>query len=226
MINYFYDFVNHINKNEKVPYFIECKIKDLLCSLTLEERSDVLHHIVSSEKSSDCFRYLDKNKILGFLDMAIGGLRKIPQNKGKSKNALDHTLRVLDEVPTDLIDLKWVALFHDLGKDVSHHFYDNFNNHAIFSHNIAEKLCSLYKIQRPHKICSIVKNHMFPLDYQRNPNWTDIGVYRFIKRCGEEYALDTVRFAYYDKKAENNVVEFLKPILELEERIKKIVRKT
>ena len=64
---------------------------------------------------------------------------------------------------------------------------------------------------------------MFPLDYQRNPNWTKEAIIRLIDRCGKENVIDTIEFSYYDKQSENNVKEFLDIIIELKSKVQEIL---
>jgi len=197
-------------EQDKVPaYYLDSKIRDLSEHLSYSDKNFILLKILSSNCPSNIFRYLNKNKALIHICWHLDSLRFVPQNKGKSKNAFDHTLRVMDAVPKERITLRWVALLHDLGKHDSYYIDKNFNKHQIYSYNIAKIFTKLYDIEEDKKIVNIVRNHMFPLDYQRQPNWTDKGVKRLIERIGKEDVLDTISFAYYDKKAENDVKEYL-----------------
>jgi hypothetical protein len=153
----------------------------------------------------------------------IEDLKNIPQKKVGSKDAFEHTLRVIDQVPCDYIVLRWVALLHDIGKVKSCAVDYHFHNHARYSKESAEIICKVFHVQYEEEICSIVENHMYPLDYQRQPDWTDGAVRKFINRCGgKEHALDVVLFASCDKAAEHPEKECLKPLQELHERIEKI----
>ncbi len=205
------------------PYYLESKVCDLAPSLSLRERSDILHFIVGSDNARFQLQYLSKKKILLYLIPSLERLKRVPQNKGKSKNAFEHTLRVLDCVPVDNAPLRWAALLHDLGKYDSYLADKNFRYHQIYSAEIADSLCVAYAVQQEEKVRSIVKNHMFPLDYQRRPDWTEKAIKAFIARCGEFHAIDVVDFAYYDKAAENNVPEFLKIITELRNKVKEVL---
>lgn len=201
-----------------VPYYIEGKIRDLHQHLSFEEQSIVVSNIVRNDHAGLCFRYLNNFKALSNILTPLAQLHKVPQDKGKSRNALDHTLRVLDKIPVENINLRWVALFHDLGKYDSYKRDKNFFCHASYSADITKLLCKIYELYHSDMIINVVKNHMFPLDYQRQPNWTDSAVKKFIERCSG-YAVQTVEFSIYDKKAEHNNEEYLKPLIELRERI-------
>lgn len=224
-MNKFAEFFLHAfdckRENRLVPYYIEGKIRDLHAHLSLEEQSIVIEDIISKDKAGLCFRYLFTNKALRSIFTPLYLLSKVPQDKGKSRNAFEHTLRVVDAVPIDYLSLRWVALFHDLGKYDSHNHDKNFYCHANYSAEITKLLLRVYEIQNGDLILNVVKNHMFPLDYQRQPNWTDEAVNNFVKRCNG-YAIETVDFSIYDKIAEHNNEEFLKPLIELRERVKNV----
>ena len=223
-VEYFIDALKKQTEFDSItPYFIESKICSIAPSLLLAEISDILHYIVGSDHARYQFQYLSKKKILKYIIPALDLLKKVPQNKGKSRNAFEHTLGVIDCVPADNTPLRWAALFHDLGKHDSYLIDKNFLHHQKFSAEIADSLCVAYSVQHSDKVCSIVKNHMYPLDYQRRPDWSTKAIKTFIERCGAEHALDVVEFSYYDKMSENNVPEFLKIIVELREKVKVIL---
>ena len=223
MIKFFFDAIDCISKKEEVPYFIDTKIRNLHSSLSISESGEILFYILQNNNAGEVFRYFSKNQALQSIFLSLDNLRRVPQNKGKSSNAFEHSIKVLDLVPIDNIDLRWVALFHDLGKYDSYISDQNFNRHQIYSYDMALHFCLLYEIQNREKICSIIKNHMFPLDYQRNPNWTKEAIIRLIDRCGKENVIDTIEFSYYDKQSENNVKEFLDIIIELKSKVQEIL---
>ena len=218
--DYFLDSFDHIRKEEEVPYYIEAKIKSLACVIMPSDQNVIMNNIIKNDKAGLVFKYLEKNRILVHVFGPLYWLSLVPQDKALSKNAFEHAIKVIDEVPVDYEILRWVALFHDIGKHKSHTEDSNFNKHALYSYQQAGYYCDVFGLKERVKICSIVKNHMFPLDYQREPNWTDDAFVRFIDRC-DGCALETAEFAYYDKKAENNVEEYLKPLLTFREEIKK-----
>lgn len=210
----------HISKKETVPYYIESKLNDLSVILEYNDIAELLYFILSNDRAGDVFRYFNRTKILKNIFYPARNLVFVPQKKGRAKNAFEHTMNVIESVPIDNISLRYSALFHDLGKYKSHMQDGHFRNHQIYSYEIAKEFCALYSIPNSEKILVVVKNHMFPLDYQRMPNWTTAAINTFIERCGVEHALDVVEFSYYDKKAENNVPEFLQIIEDLRDKVK------
>ena len=224
MVSWYFKAIDCINNQKEVPYYIESKIRDLWVYLSSKEKKELIERVLYSKKPSLGFRYLNKNKILSEVFRPLYSLQRVPQNKHKSKNALEHTLRVIDTVPADNKLLRWVALFHDLGKHDSYVKDNNFIKHAYYSAEITNLYMSyIFKLPEAKKIIKIVQNHMLPLDYQRNPVWDTTTILRFIERCGKEYVIDTIDFSYYDKKSENDYPEYLKPISTLKEIIKDYV---
>lgn len=215
----FLDVCTLITSHEEVPYYLESKIIDLVHMLEPSEISEILHYIMRHEGAAHIFRYLNRKQVLKTMAPYLHNLASVPQRKGRAKNAFEHTMNVIEAVPTDDIDLRWVALLHDIGKYHSYLEDGDFKSHAKYSWQHARAFVMALSVANPDKIVTIVKNHMFPLDYQRNPNWTDRAVDTFIERCGKEYAIPTIQFSIYDKKAENNVPEFLAPLYDLWKRV-------
>lgn len=224
MINYFLDAVDYIENGKSIPYYIDSKICDPIVFLDYEQASLVLHKIIEGKNPANIFRFFEKHKILlpnfGFLYE----LRRIPQNKHKSKDVFDHTMRVLESIPDGhQILLKWAALFHDIGKGISNHQDNNFYKHAEYSLKLTKVIAKLYNIRCADALETIVQYHMLPLEYQRNPVWSEEAIKNFIVKCSPEYVLSVIAFSYYDKKAETDKKEFLEPLIELKEKVKKLL---
>lgn len=223
MINYFLSAIDYIVDENKVPYFLDGKIRDLIVTLSISEKGLLIKKILASKNTSRVLRFFNQNNTLSNILPYLSILKRVKQNKGRSKNAYEHTLRVIEKVPNDNTLLKTVALFHDFGKYDCWVKRENFYRHAEYSTYICRDLCKLYNISQSEEICAIVSGHMYPLDYQRRPDWTDKAIIRFIDRVGKEYALNIIKFACYDKRAEHDIDEYIMPILELEKRTKKIL---
>jgi len=225
MTRYFFDIIEKLSNNQEIPYHLETKAIDLIDNISISEQGDIIRFILQQPKPSIIFYYFNNIKVLEHLFIYLFRLKSLVQNKKNSKNAFEHTLKVIDLIPFDDIDLRWCGLFHDLGKYDSYNANNNFFNHAIFSSKLTESFVNLFNIEHKDKIISVVSNHMYPLDYQRTPDWTDEAIIRFINRCNKLYVIDVVNFAYYDKKSENDYESYLKPIIELRNKIKYIIDK-
>ena len=221
-INYFLDAIKSINNNEVPQYFLESKIKDLGALLTIRDCGDIILEMLCSEKPSDSFRYFEKKKALFYIFPILDCCKLISQNKHRSKNVFDHTIKVIDIIPRDNIDLRWAGLFHDLGKRDCSLFHNDFYKHSAISAKLFDSYSEMFNIQNKVKITKIILYHMLPLQYQKNQDWGEKGINNFISLCSKEFVFDVIEFAYYDKKAENDVEEFLQPILELREKVKEI----
>jgi len=224
MVKYFLDAVKALDVNGSVPYYLNVKIKDLVCSLSLKDKFRILDKIMKSDNPSLILRYFSKMKILYHFSFYLQGLKKVPQKKGRTTNAFEHTLNVLDQIPKRERLMRWVGLLHDMGKFDSWMRDKNFNQHSKYGAAHAKFLCDIYKIPKRSKIINIVQHHMEPLDYQKQPNWSDDAIRRFIKRVGKRDVLDVVQFSFYDKMAENNRKAYLQIIEEFQSRVVKLLR--
>jgi hypothetical protein len=216
---------SYIRKGFSPPYYLENKIQDMFVSYSIDEYREIMQDIIQNEGAGSCLRYLSKNKLLTHLCTPLESMKRIPQDKGRSKNALEHTINVLDSVPIDNIILRWVALLHDTGKVDCFFNPEEFNQHGFHRHSkfsveFAEIFCEVFQVAQMEKVIHIIKHHMEPLDYQRNPNWNQDAIVRFAERCGDDDVMDIIDFAYYDKKAETHKLEYLDPLIELREKVK------
>lgn len=223
VIDYFLSAIKSINKNKIPPYYLDTKVRDGYRFLSVSDSGLILHDVLKSEKSVEQIRYLDKTKSLFFVFPFLLQLKFIPQSKKKSRTAFQHTLRVLNEIPNDNIMLKWVALFHDLGKYDSYNIEKNFIKHADYSYKLSKILCDMYSIKPKRKICNIIRYHMEPLAYQRQPNWGEEAILRLIERCSKEDIIDIIEFAIYDKKAEHDNEEYLYPLYDLRRKVESLL---
>lgn len=221
--DYFISALQYISKKEVVPYYIDSKIRDLAPILSVEDIGFIIMVLLNIDNPVDGIRYFSKNKVLNTIFPFLDNLKSVPQDKGKTKNAYEHTLNVLSLIPSDDIMLRIVALLHDSGKYDSYRIHKNFYSHADFSSKFAEVFMLLYEMPYKDRVIKIIKYHMKPLDYQRQPNWTDKAIIRFINSVGREYVLDLIDFSYYDKKAENDVEEYLQIIKDFRERVIKLL---
>lgn len=164
MEGYFTEALKKIEDYEEVPYYLESKVRDLSSALSVRETGDIIHFLIKMHRIVEGIRYLGKNKALVNICRFLEDLKRVPQDKGRSKNAYEHTLNVLDKIPRDNEVLRWVGLLHDSGKVDSHKLHDNFYHHAKFSKQFAEVFTGLYDVPHKEKICNIIEHHMWPLD--------------------------------------------------------------
>lgn len=194
--------------------------------ITHMNKGGFISYILLHPKSSVVFQKLDKANALKFLIPHLCLCKQIPQKKRRSKNVFDHTLRVIESIPLDAEVLKWSALFHDLGKIKSYKKDGNFIKHALYSSDIAQSYLNQFRIPNTSKIVNIVKYHMYPLDYQRNPDWNKKSIEKMINKIGKDHILECIRFSIFDKLAENPYTNSVLPLFELIEKTKGILNES
>lgn len=233
------------NSNDIVNLFktIDITRKDIslscqyLATRTLETDSILLVKVLGDRWSAFWLKKLYRLKILGAVLPEIVRLSSIPQTK-RGLDVLEHTFRVINEVdkltyPRSsgeaqlLFLMKIAALYHDAGKYIAYKEVSGkmiFYEHERESVVLAEQFFDKYKLVLggPKEIVSIVvANHMAPLQYQRNPNWTDGGVMNFVRRCRGYHNL-VIDFAKCDKLASSKNRAYLFTLNELSERCKRV----
>jgi len=90
------------------------------------------------------------------------GVEEVPQPPNHhNHDLLHHTFAVVDNVPEDL-QLRWAALFHDVGKINTWFTYGHYKGHEYESEKIAEKVMERMKFSNKDKkaILHLVRNHM------------------------------------------------------------------
>lgn len=212
---------------QTIPYHL---IRDLKLEFKdndefgLIKRGAFLNQILSHSQCKEIFLRLIHHKgLLNLIIPSLVKLERIPQRKHKSKNVFEHTVNVIEQVPFDNNVLRWVALLHDTGKYDSYNKNKNFKKHELYSVNKAKLILSNYRIPDSDKILSVIKHHMYPFNYQKDPTWKDKSVIKFIDTCGEENIYDIIEFSIYDKLAETHKNEFIAPLQELRDRVRGIL---
>ena len=216
-----YDLAKCVEDRKEIPYYIVSGAFEDCTAYHTYEIGGYFNYVLKSGFSSQILTQLSRLYILELILPEVDKLKEIEQNKSKSKNAFEHTLNVINSIPCDDITMRWVGLLHDIGKVITHKKSGNFLNHSEESYRLAIPILYSMQIEQIDLILNIIRNHMIPLDYQRNPNWKDDTIERFINKIGKELFLKTIEFSYYDKKAENTNELFLDPIIELRERVLK-----
>lgn len=167
----------------------------------------------------------------GFFDWLIPEIQESLDLKSSKqfKEIWPHTIRVVSQTPPKL-NLRWAALFHDLGKAQSFSIKDNkvtFHHHEKISAKIFNKFANKVQIfGSGQKSCIhfLVSNLGYAEGYESE--WTDSAVRRFAKEM-DMYLEDLLTLSESDittaspKKRE----KIVKRIGELKARIKEIKEK-
>lgn len=144
-----------------------------------------LQKIIMSQNSSQGLRTLFESGILKFILPQLDRCFYEPQrNKFHIYNVGEHIIRAVEAAPP-IVQVKWAALFHDIGKpacsscDASGiiHFY----GHHIESVKIANDICHKFSFDADltKEICTLVEYHDVHFEHSVK------GVKRALSRLGE-----------------------------------------
>lgn len=107
------------------------------------------------------------------------------------KDLWEHTLKVLDRVPP-AIELRWVALCHDLGKVATRARGPSgltFHHHEALSALLFRGIGARLDLaeERIERVAFVIEHHARTNQYESS--WTDRAVMRLIRECGEHLPL-------------------------------------
>lgn len=176
--------------------------RHLISNISIERIRDEFIKILLSQTPSKGLILLKNcnllNLIIPELEVTIGFDQRTPYH---NKDVFNHTLQVLDNVPSNLI-LRLAALFHDIGKP--HCFFLDENNIGHFyGHNKKSEEITKFILKRLkfdnetiNKVCILIKEHMNVLV---NPK--DSTLKKMINRVGENLIFDLFTLQKEDIKA-------------------------
>ena len=153
--------------NLKLPLTVIRAIKKAapsLATISAERIQDELKKIILLNQPSKAIRLF---KITGILDQILPELKsldKLKQNKFHTKDALGHTLDVLDNTPANFYE-RLAALFHDIGKAATRTEKEGkiqFIGHAEVGSDLTKAIMKRLKYSNDdiEKVAKLVKYHM------------------------------------------------------------------
>ena len=226
---FFIDMINDCCRNSlssgklnDIPYHQIAHASDIAKKMRDIDTGILLNFILGHGHSSSIFRILKKSGLLKHLFVHLDQLSDIPQKKRRAKNVFQHTTNVISKVPLDNYMLKWAALLHDIGKYDTWQKNKNFKNHEIYSHQTAITILDRLRVLEKERILKVIRHHMYPLEYQRNPVWKEESIIKMIDTCGPEYILSIIEFSIYDKLSEQNI-KTIAPLIILTGKVKNIL---
>lgn len=156
-----------IKYNFKLPLRIIKSIKRFsgeLHNISTERINDEINKILVLDNPSRALTLFRITGILEILMPELHQLHKLKQNAYHKKDALGHTLDVLDASSPELTQ-RLAALFHDIGKAATKTEKNGkiqFIGHAQIGADIAENIMRRlkYPTALTNKVSKIVKNHM------------------------------------------------------------------
>ncbi len=175
------DFVIHEDTIGAIP-----ALSSLLSDVSVERIRDEFIKIINCEKPSFLLEILFNAGLMDYIVPEIRDGYGMEQNSYHMFSVYDHTLKTVENVPSDYI-LRIAALFHDIGKprvremiDGEYHFY----GHEKVSSDMAGEILARLRFSREDikKITDLILHHM--IDYTEK--WSDAAVRRLIRRSGWE----------------------------------------
>lgn len=124
----------------------------------------------------------------------------VEQNKHHRYDVYLHTMKALDAILKEHPNIRWVALFHDLGK-VPARRYDGkdytFHNHEFYSEEISLDIMRRFKFSNKDigYITNLIRHHMFKCSYEMKNS----AIRRFVASLGLEYVDDLYILKYADR---------------------------
>jgi putative nucleotidyltransferase with HDIG domain len=185
-----------------------------------ERIRDELNKILIESNPSKAFLMMDDINLLQETLPEVARLKNLEQPaKYHINGVFMHSLKVLDRT-RDNLALRMAALLHDIGKFKTYKKDSDkisFLGHDIESTKEAEVILKRLKYPKDFiaKVCSVIKNHMYPKMYATD--WSDSAIRRFVKRCDSEFDLimEISKADYGKINDENNLLELNKRIEDL-----------
>lgn len=145
-------------------------IEDGLKGVSIERIAGEFYKIItipSALRAIDTLKNGKIDKLLGF-DLSL--LHGVPQDPiwHPEGNVYIHTIKVMQNVPCNNLELRLAAMFHDFGKIETTERIDNrlvSRNHAEFSELRVKRLLTKLKVSKNffEEVTYLVRNHMVPL---------------------------------------------------------------
>jgi len=225
-------------------------IKEKILSISIERFRDEFEKILLSPLPSVGLKLLEET---GLLDMFIPEFkccRNCVQSDYRAFHkfdVLDHLFYACDGAPAGKLNVRLAALFHDIGKPAAKKMQKElvldgnkndgskveietvtFYCHEVHSEKITRAIMTRLKFSNEmiNNVCHLVKEHMFHYE----SNWTDAAVRRFIVRADRNCLEDLFdlrladMYGMWNEKVDIRYSESIKLLLELKDRIEKILK--
>ena len=239
--------LNFSIENNTYSEIFKDEIKKKVSSISIERFRDEFEKIMKAKVPSVGLKMMEETGILSLFIPEFDVCRGCIQSDYRAFHkfdVLDHLFYACDGAPSEKLNVRLAALFHDIGKpsakkiiketvldgeknDGSTKEIDTitFYNHESYSEKIAEKI--LVRLRFPnetvHNVCHLVKEHMFHYE----SSWSDAAVRRFIVRVKPECLEDLYdlrladMYGMYNEKVDVRYSASVALLQELDERVKK-----
>jgi len=146
-------------------------------------------------------------------------MNTIYQDKRRNHSLFDHSLSVLKHAHkySQYKSTLLAAFFHDFGKLFT--YEDNFKKHDLIGVRNIGAFLEKYGVDKDitKEVKVIMTSHFRASQYQREPNWTEEAVFRFIKAT-HPLTLETIIVAKADKQSSHDYEPYLAQYEELRNR--------
>ncbi len=201
--------------------------------VSAERIREELEKILKTDLPSKGFLEMENCGLLPHILPELSACRGIVQGDFHSFDVLDHSLYACDGAPKDRIEVRFAALFHDLGKaetaeakrmdHVSGESDEQptFHGHEKSSERISRGICRRLRFSKTseERICRLVRHHMF----NYNERWSDAAIRRFIARVGTDLIDDLFALRRADSYGMRRRPGSEAPLLELKRRIERVI---
>lgn len=174
---------------------------------------------VSSEAPDVLMRNLKFGRRLFQLFPELSDMNEIFQDKRRNHSLFDHSLSVLHYTneQSQYVATLIAAFMHDYGKIFTQR--EKFRNHDNVGIVKTEQFLHKYKVPKSIRedVAIILRHHTQASQYQRDPNWNDDTVRKFIRKT-HPLTMEIIAVAKADKQASHNYLPYLEPYDELKER--------
>jgi tRNA nucleotidyltransferase (CCA-adding enzyme) len=189
-----------------------------IATLSGERIRDELLRFLSSPAAppSRAFLLMEDLRLLDVVLPELAALRGIPQGKALPGDALDHSLRTADALPSSDTVLRLAGLLHDIGKATT--LADgHFIGHETVGADLARRLTRRLRLGNDavERVSHLIREHMFAY----TADWTDAAVRRFIHRVGRDHLADLFALRRADNAASGASEPSSGGLAELEGRI-------
>lgn len=198
---------------------------DSFKKIAMERVRDELNKMIVADKPSMGFEMLLDSSLLTVIMPEMVDTIDCEQNEFHAYDVWGHSLRTLDAAPKDKRDVRWAALFHDIGKPHTRGRRKNgritFYNHQMVSVKLAKKIMRRLRFSNAEikHISILIRRHMF----NYSSDWTDSAVRRLISRVGRDRIADLFDLRLADWFGNGLNVGFPRYLSELKKRIDRIL---
>jgi len=213
------------------------EVREKTARISMERFRDEFIKILQAPKPSAALKFMEKTGVQSLFIPEFSLCRGCIQSDYRGFHefdVMDHLVYSCDGAPSDNLNVRLAALFHDIGKPAvkkTEHtengdiytFYNHERVSAGITHNILVRL--RFPTTTVEAVTHLVAQHMFHYE----SNWTDAAVRRFVVRVQPEYLDDLFELRLADIYGMHNLPARVhdtpvgKNLCELKDRIGKIL---